>query len=85
MTIYEISVLTHYWNDPDEDHEDMTRRPPVWESVIDRLKADDLLDVNQETGPLYMLTERGYAYIGALQYVPLPVKRWVTDWPKEAA
>lgn len=87
MTPYEIDVLLWYYARC-EDHPDMVRNPPVWRPTIDGFKADNLLTSGEELctrGTCYSLTERGTAYVEALQRVPLPTSRWVIEWPKADA
>ena len=76
MTPYEINVLLYYYSRVD-DHEDIHRQPPIWEPTIEALMADGLLQCAGDGERAYKLTERGEAYIDALQRVPPPEQRWV--------
>lgn len=84
MTCYELGILIHYYGRAD-DHDDFTRRPPVWQPTIDAFLDNGLLTLNQQIPTaldipqtIYALTERGRVFVEqGLQRVPLPVQRWV--------
>lgn len=80
MTPYEIDVLLHYYCRA-VDHPDMERNPPVWKPTILQFVGEGLLAVATSKGMCYSLTERGQAYVDALQRVPLPRSAWIVDWP----
>lgn len=52
--------------------------PLTEDPVTARLVADELIQ-KYSTG--YKVTERGLAYLQALQMVPLPVQKWDIEWP----
>lgn len=82
MTPYEIDILLHYYCRVD-DHEDMSRTPPIWRPTIEGFIQEGVLSVG--TGGreerAYSLTDRGKAYCEQLQRLKLPtaVTRWEFD------
>lgn len=78
MSPYEIGILIWYYAHVD-DHPDIERRPPVWEPTLDQFLRWNLLRPSFETERHYMLSDRGRAYVEALQRVPLPTSIWVVE------
>ena len=77
MTPYEIDILLHYYARC-EDHGDVERKPPIWPSTLLYFLEQELLaTANAEAQAHYAITDRGRAYVEALQRVPLPVQVWV--------
>lgn len=83
MTCYELGIMIHYYGRAD-DHDDLDRRPPVWQPTMDAFVSQGLLELNQRVPPpdtpqtVYVITERGRVFVEqGLQAVPLPVQRWV--------
>jgi hypothetical protein len=81
MSPFDIGVLLHYYAHVD-DHPRMRDNPPVWRQTVEWMLADDLLMASTDEAVTYQITERGRAYVNALQAVPLPVSKWITEWPK---
>jgi hypothetical protein len=75
MTPYQIDVLVHYYARC-EDHPDLARNPPAWRIAVREFTEQGLMREGTD-GMSYSLTERGTAYVDALQRVPLPVQIWV--------
>lgn len=83
MTLFEIGILLHYAARPGDPE---AIDAPIGPETCARMLADGLLrraDVAGLHSATFELTPRGYAYVDALQQVPLPVQRWVVEWPKE--
>ena len=77
MTPYEIDILLHYYSRA-EDHEDIHRKPPIWQPTLRRFLDDELLQPTANGADvIYAISERGTAYVEALQRIPLPVQIWV--------
>jgi hypothetical protein len=76
MTPFEIDVLLHYYTRP-TDHEVLQRNPPIWTETRTRFVADGLLEVSSNRCTAFKITDRGRAYVEALQRVPLPIQKWV--------
>lgn len=91
MTPYEIDILLFYYARC-EDHPDIVRNPPGWRVTVKSLIEQDLLTREERTewNLAFRLTDRGTAYVDALQRVPLPRAAWLVpdvdlnDWVKEA-
>lgn len=80
MTVYEMGILMHYYaqvGDPEAIH------APIGPDTCKRLMCADLLIQREGGPPYYRITQRGNAYVEALQRVPLPTQRWVVEWPRE--
>lgn len=81
MTPYEIGVLLWYYARV-EDHPDFDRKPPIWEPTIQSFFFSGLVSIKGSPDVMFALTDKGMAYVDALQQVPLPVAVWTTRWPK---
>lgn len=81
MTPLEISILLHY-RCTVTDFRDGDFSAPAVREAIDRLhKVDDLLMLTPQgmraTHGAYVITERGRAFVEALERMPLPIQVWV--------
>jgi hypothetical protein len=77
MTPYEIEVMLWYYCRC-EDHEDMSRNPPVWRPTIDQFMRDGMLVAGSDRNDMcYSITERGKAYVDHLCAVQIPICKWV--------
>ena len=79
MTPLEISILLHYRVSP-TDYRDGDFSAPAVREIIDGFVDANLIvaaDESSNDGPLYVIAERGVAYIEALRRVQLPVCRRV--------
>jgi hypothetical protein len=75
VTPYEINILLHYYSRA-EDHPDISRNPPIWRPTMFSFAERGLI-CDGTHGVSYGLTDRGRAYIEALQRIPLPQQVWV--------
>ena len=77
MTPYEIDIVLWYYVRVG-DHPDIQRNPPVWRPTVDGFIDNGLLLISKgRMDVVYVLSERGRAYVEALQRVRLPVQTWV--------
>ena len=77
MTLFEIDILTHYHTRA-TDYRDGDFSAEILPEVFDNLVSDNLLTcTGRIDGAVYKITDRGTAYIEALQAMPLPVAKWV--------
>lgn len=81
MTIYELRILMHYHCCVDEPRE---KQAPIWQDTVVRLFKLGLLvnDLSDEMRS-FRLSDKGTAYVEALQRLPLPVQRWEIPCIKE--
>lgn len=80
MTPLQIEILLHY-NCGSTDYRDGDFSAPAVSEALRQFQVEDLLEPTFKTGvgvmpqPKFALTDRGSAYVAALQAVPLP--EWV--------
>ena len=73
MSPLEIGILLHYYACAD-DHEIVSKNPPIWESTREFMMSTGLLETNYRQGEFatYALGERGKVFVEYLMTLPLP-------------
>lgn len=74
MTPYEIEIALKYYYSPESE----IRDAPIRDETLRAFEAHGLLErAGSDAATYYVGTEKLRAYCEALQFVPLPVQKWV--------
>lgn len=85
MTVFELGILLHYYARVD-DCDACNRNVPIWRETVEMFLREELLRRAPEPirDACYEITDRGRAFVDALQTVPLPTQHWRVEWPASA-
>lgn len=79
MTPLQIKMMLHYYAiaEPYSEFDSAHASSPAVVEQRAALVCAELLVPDEESPSLYQVTDRGRAYVEALQQVPMPIKKWV--------